>query len=204
MALALRCVTLVLAGGHGERLGAGVPKAAAVVAGRALVLRAFDAVAAFSERLVCVAPAALELPGMPGVVRVHDPGEGPLGAIAAAAAVCGTQRVLVMSADQPFLDAAFLVALVRAGDGAPAVVATTSGVLQPLPVWLDASGLAAVVTQHAAGERSLARALRAAAAHECAAEALPGGVAALRDIDTPADRAAAELELRRASTGAVS
>lgn len=188
-------VAMVLAGGRGVRLGAGAPKAVVPLAGRTLLDRALEAVSPLADRTVCIAPAALSLPLPSGVTRVCDAGEGPLSAIVAAAREWPAALTLVSAADQPFLDAALLIALRDARGDAVAVAPQRAGALEPLPVWLDAVGLAALSREHAAGERSLARALQSIGVRAVRADALPGGAAALADIDTPADRARAEQRL---------
>ncbi|HNS38703.1 MAG TPA: NTP transferase domain-containing protein, partial [Promineifilum sp.] len=136
-------------------------------------------VSPLADRTVCIAPAALSLPLPSGVTRVCDAGEGPLSAIVAAAREWPAALTLVSAADQPFLDAALLIALRDARGDAVAVAPQRAGALEPLPVWLDAVGLAALSREHAAGERSLARALQSIGVRAVRADALPGGAAAL-------------------------
>lgn len=192
-------LALVLAGGHGRRLAAGMPKAAVTLAGHTLLARSLAVVGTLAARCVCVAPAGVTLPCAADTLRVHDAGEGPLAAAVTGAAAWPMPRTLVIAVDLPFVDTSFLVALEREREGAPAVAATLGGVLQPLPVWLDANGTGALAGLHAAGEVSLARALRAIGARLVPAAALPGGESALADVDTPADRFAAERRLAERS-----
>ena len=75
---------VLLAGGRGRRLGAGVPKALVTVAGRTLLDRALATLESVCDQVVVCAPARLELP-VSSERMVHDApgGEGPLaGAVA--------------------------------------------------------------------------------------------------------------------------
>lgn len=177
----------VLAGGRGERLGAGIAKAAVRVGGRPLLARAVETVLELPARCVVVAPAWVELPSPERTTRVHDPGEGPLAALVAAVAAEPAEHAVVLAADLPLVDARLLRSLEASRARAPAVAARVGGIVQPLAAWITAEGLAGIVRLHAAGERSLARALVAIGASLTDAACLPGGVDAFTDLDTPED-----------------
>ncbi|WP_203699061.1 molybdenum cofactor guanylyltransferase [Catellatospora coxensis] len=96
---------MVLAGGAARRMG-GVAKPLLPVGGVPMLRRVLGAVAE-AQALVVVGPPELaaELPPAAVLTREDPPGGGPVAAIAAGAArlPAGTDRVLVVAADLPFL-----------------------------------------------------------------------------------------------------
>ena len=123
----------VLAGGSGRRLGS-VSKAAVPLGERALVSYPIAALQSVCERVAVVCKADTELPGLPGAERWDEPAEPrhPLtGIVYALERAAGP--VLVCAADMPFVTGdACRTLLAAAGSGAPAVVAVSDGVLQPV------------------------------------------------------------------------
>lgn len=185
-------LALVLAGGRGRRLGASGPKAGVVLGGKSLLERALAALAPLAAECVVVAPDAVPLAPADAVTRFSDPGEGPLTALVSATAGRSSSLVVWLAADLPFVGTALLEALEAERRGAPAVAAVASGALQPMAGWADRAGIDALAGEHAAGERSLARALQSIGARLVPAALLPGGEPAFLDVDTPGDLARAE------------
>src|SRR5262249_32784657 len=64
--LSMRTLGVLLAGGRGTRLGAGIPKALVVCGGRTLLARALATLDTLGDAVVVVAPRGLELPVPPG------------------------------------------------------------------------------------------------------------------------------------------
>jgi molybdopterin-guanine dinucleotide biosynthesis protein A len=94
---------IVLAGGHGRRLG-GPDKPERTVAGRPMVRRVLDAVSDAAPRVV-VGPAAADLPRDVVVTRERPPGGGPVAAAAAGMTLVGADvdSVALLAADLPLL-----------------------------------------------------------------------------------------------------
>lgn len=193
-------LALVLAGGRGRRLGADGPKAGVRLAGQSLLARALAALAPLAAERVVVAPDAIPLELTDAVTRFADPGEGPLTALVSATAGRSSPLVVWLAADLPFAGTALLEALEARREGAPAVAAVASGALQPMAGWADRDGIVALAREHAAGERSLSRALQAIGARLVPAASLPGGERAFLDVDTPQDLAEAERRLSERAT----
>jgi molybdopterin-guanine dinucleotide biosynthesis protein A len=125
----------VLAGGAGSRLGRG-SKPGAPLAGRPLISYPLAALAAVCERVAVVCKPTTELPELPGVERWEEP-ERPRHPAVGIVHALETARgpVLVCAADMPFVtpDACrTLLSAAGTGDGSPAVVAVSLGVLQPV------------------------------------------------------------------------
>jgi molybdopterin-guanine dinucleotide biosynthesis protein A len=93
---------VVLAGGKAARLG-GQAKPQLLVGGRPILAAVLEAVADAEQRIVVGPPQ----PVPPGVrlVREEPPGGGPVAAIRAGLADVGTDVVLVLAGDLPFLTA---------------------------------------------------------------------------------------------------
>jgi molybdopterin-guanine dinucleotide biosynthesis protein A len=98
---------VILAGGRGERLGPGPPKALRPLAGATLLERALARFRAWADEVWVSAPPALELPiGDFRVVRDpagFGPWAGPLVALAAALDAVSAPWTLVVAADLPFV-----------------------------------------------------------------------------------------------------
>jgi molybdenum cofactor guanylyltransferase len=175
----------VLTGGAGTRMGA--DKALLVVAGRPMVLRVTEALAAAgADPVVCVGGdgPALEALGL-RVVPDEAPGEGPLAAVATALSALPDRAVLVVACDLIAPDPGAMAATVRALHGSGADVAVP--VVDGRPQWTHAawapSALAPVREALASGERAVHRAARRLAV--CTVAGLDPG--ALADADHPSD-----------------
>jgi CTP:molybdopterin cytidylyltransferase MocA len=133
----VRIGAVVLAAGAGRRFGADAPKQLAVVRGRPVVERAAVAVAALEPRVVVLGARAAEvragadLAGA-AVVVCEAWADGMAASLRCGLAALGDlDAVLVVLADQPFVGAdvvAAVVARARAGAGRDAVRATYGGV----------------------------------------------------------------------------
>ena len=136
---------IVLAGGHGRRLG-GVDKAALEIGPASLLDRALAAVAA-AARTVVVGP---ERPLPAGVVGVCEdpPGGGPVAAVAAAVAHVEQTHVVVLACDMPFVSPATVERLVTGRDLAPdgALLVDGDGRRQPLCAVYRADALRSALT----------------------------------------------------------
>lgn len=192
---------VLLAGGRGMRLGAGVPKALAVCAGRTLLARALATLEACCDRVVVAAPAHMTLP-VPRARRVDDPpgAGGPLPALAAALERERHDDACVLSVDLPLLGADTLLALREKRETGHGVAAWPGGILQPLAIWLLPEATAGLVRTIRAGEQSATRAieelfLRVVEDDELAT--MPGGLEAWLNVNTPEDLARAEAILLR-------
>jgi molybdenum cofactor guanylyltransferase len=193
-----RTLGVLVAGGRGERLGLGVPKALAMVGGETLLARALRTLGAVADEVVVAAPAALELP-VPAAQRVMDrAGAGvPLAGVVAGLGARAHARALVLGVDHPLVTPALLRALLERLAGAAVVMPVHEGVPQPLVAACDGSVAAALAGAFDAGEQSLRRALMALGPTLVAAEALPGGAAALLNVNTGADLVRAAVVLAR-------
>ncbi|MEV5237692.1 NTP transferase domain-containing protein [Streptomyces cinnamoneus] len=118
---------VVLAGGAARRLG-GADKPAVRVGGRSLLDRVLSACAG-AGRTVVVGPRRPTARPVTWT-REEPPGGGPLAGLAAGLRHVGAGRVLVLSADLPFLEAEAVGALLEAageGAGAEGAVLTDAG-----------------------------------------------------------------------------
>jgi molybdopterin-guanine dinucleotide biosynthesis protein A len=127
-------IGVILAGGLGRRMGGA--KATAELRGRPLIDYPLQALRAALGDVAIVAKADSELPHLPGVTVWTEPSapSHPLVGIVHALGLAGNGRpILVCAADMPFVPPA-LVTRIAATDpaGAPAVVPTCNGELQPL------------------------------------------------------------------------
>jgi molybdopterin-guanine dinucleotide biosynthesis protein A len=142
---------VILAGGLGRRLGGA--KATAELGGRALISYPLQALSEALGEVVVVAKHDTELGSLGGVPVWIEPAEPrhPLAGIVHALALAGGRGVLVCAADMPFVVPS-LVTRIAAADplGAPAIVPTCGGELQPLlALYLPAA--AAALERGAAG-----------------------------------------------------
>jgi len=152
----LKTLGVLLAGGRGTRLGAGLPKALVLCGGRTLFARALGTLAASCDDVVVVAPRDMELPA-PRAQRIDDPeGErGPLAAMIAGLRARPFAEALVLAVDLPLVTAAGLATLrARRGD-ALAVMAAPLELPQPLAAWYASGARAPLAAALEAGERSL-------------------------------------------------
>jgi molybdenum cofactor guanylyltransferase len=193
---------ILLAGGRGERLGLGRPKALAELAGETLLARACAALRAVCAEIVVVAPADLELPAPQGARRLLDPGLGPLGGIAACAATIACARAVVLGVDFPLVRPALLAALLQRLEGRRAVVPSPGGRPQPLVAAYAGEAVVALAASFERGERSVTRAVLALeplVLEDVELAALPGGLESFGDVDTRDALADAERRLRAAA-----
>ncbi|MGY1451997.1 NTP transferase domain-containing protein [Streptomyces sp. SS8] len=115
---------VVIAGGAARRLG-GTDKPALTVGGRTLLDRVLDA-CADAARTVVVGPRRPTARPVDWT-REDPPGGGPLAALDAGLRRTGSETVLVLSADLPFLTPATVRALLDAVHGTRGVPGTASG-----------------------------------------------------------------------------
>jgi molybdopterin-guanine dinucleotide biosynthesis protein A len=201
---------VLVAGGAGERLKAGVPKALAPLGGMTLLERAARALASVADEVVVAAPPLLVLPlsaavrarGGSTLRRIGDrPGAtGPLAGMVAGLLdqappfACA----LVLGVDFPFMEPAFLTALLERLGDAQAVVPAPAGIIQPLAAAYAPAAAAILATCHAAGEGAPTRALRTLTVRrldDAEIAHMPGGHACLINLNTPDDWAQAERRM---------
>jgi molybdopterin-guanine dinucleotide biosynthesis protein A len=186
---------ILLAGGRGERLGLGRPKALAELRGVTLLERACRTLARVCDDVVVAAPAEMALPLPAGVRRMLDPGVGPLGGVAVAAQSIQCDRAVVLGVDYPLLEPATLEALLGLLGERTAVVPAPGGRTQPLAAAYSAAGLDLLSEAFERGERSIVNALGALdplVLQEAELAELPGGSEGFFDVDTPEELARAE------------
>lgn len=197
---------LIVAGGAGRRLGAGVPKAAARLGGCTLLERAVATLRPICDAVVVAAPAGLMLPEA-GVPRVDDApgGAGPLAGLVAGLAARAHRIAIVLGVDFPLMRTAALAALRDARGAHPAVVPEPGGVPQPLAAVYANAAAARLEAAWWAGERSVtaaALALGPSRPGDAELEVLDGGLANFFNLNTPADLAEAGRRLAtRAAAG---
>jgi molybdopterin-guanine dinucleotide biosynthesis protein A len=194
-----RALGILLAGGRGRRLSPETPKALVLLRGRTLLARALATLEALCDDVVVCAPGSLALP-VDEARRVRDPepGDGPLAGLVAGLSARPFERALALGVDLPFLAPATLAALGALLADAPAVVPAPGGRPQPLAAWYAATALAPLAGALAAGARALVPAVlllppRLVPDPELAA--LPGGIDAYFNLNTPDDLANAERRL---------
>lgn len=126
-------IGVILAGGEGRRIGGA--KALVVLRGRPLISYPLAAMRSAVRDVAVVAKPDTALPSLPGGVAVWtEPARPhhPLVGIVHALDRAEGRAVLVCAADMPFVSVDALAALAQAdAGGAPAVVATSGGALQP-------------------------------------------------------------------------
>ena len=187
---------ILLAGGRGERLGLGSPKALVTLGGRTLLVRALETLRSFCDHVVVCAPASLELPIEPAI-RVDDPlpGEGPLAALVAGLRSRPFARAVALGVDMPFVGADALAIVCAGPMGAPAVVPAPGGRPQPLAAAYAPEAIAPLAAAVGRGERALVRAVLALPARIVADAELVaalGSTDAYFNLNTRADLAFAE------------
>src|SRR5436190_22713229 len=114
---------VLVAGGRGERLNRGIPKALVEVGGRTLLDRALETMRAVCDTVVIAAPADMELP-VPPSLRILDPpkARGPLGGLIAGLGAHPFQRALALGVDFPFVTTPVLERLLARLEGEEAAV----------------------------------------------------------------------------------
>jgi molybdopterin-guanine dinucleotide biosynthesis protein A len=195
-------IGVVLAGGPGTRLRAGRLKALAVLGGETLLARAVRTLSRCAPEVLIAAPAALALPAGP-TARVDDPpgGAGPLAGIVAAARARPRGGALVLGVDFPCVEAELIESLAARLGAREAVIPECAGRPQPLVAVYSAAGLLRMVAAFERGERAVTRASAALDADRPDERVFPGLGAALLNVNTPEDLAAAAAALagRRAT-----
>ena len=195
----VRALGVLLAGGRGERLAAGKPKALVMCAGRTLLERARSVLFALCDDCVVMAPADMLLPLGAGEHFDDPPGNaGPLPAMIAGLRSCDYDEALVLAVDLPLLDGSLLERLrARRGD-ALAVIARPGGVAQPLAAWYSSRAHERLGAELAAGERSVTAAverLSPAYVDDAELSQWPGGREAWWNVNTRDELAFAESRL---------
>ena len=195
-----RTLGILLAGGRGERLGAGVPKALVPCAGLTLLERARILLVALCDELVVMAPADMLLPLAAGERFDDPPGiAGPLPAMVAGLRTREHDEALVLAVDLPLLDVDVLVRLRNRRGDALAAVARPGGVAQPLAAWYSGRAHERLGAELAAGESSVTAAVERLApvfVDDAELAEWPGGSEAWLNVNTPDELQDAEARLR--------
>ncbi|MFI5372309.1 MAG: NTP transferase domain-containing protein, partial [Candidatus Eisenbacteria bacterium] len=206
-----KALGVLLAGGLGERLALGVPKAHAVLGGRTLFERALRALGGACTRLWVAAPAGMELPGVaddaPRFTRVNDVAVagGPMAGIAAVAddatfhevsSLAGA-RIVLLAVDQPGVTAEVIRKLLAAFDALastpeapPALIPRIGGMRQFFPMVLTPEAFSRFGAELRRGQDSMRGAAETTTAHVLEGSELDRlgiGDAIANDIDTPFD-----------------
>ena len=188
----MRTLGILLAGGRGTRLGAGVPKALVTLGGVTLLERGLATLRACCDDVVVTAPVDMVLPEHSADERRDIVGvEGPLsGILAGMSSVEPFGRALVLAVDMPFVRAEALQAIGdRLGD-AIAILPAPRGRVQPLAAWYAGAAYPSLLGTMAAGGRSIvsaALALFPEIVHDAVLATLPGGLEQFFNLNTPAD-----------------
>lgn len=195
-------IGIVLAGGAGTRLGAGVPKADAVLGGVTLRERAVATLATVCPLVVVAAPRHRAGGDAAPARWAEEPGEGegPLAGMVAGFAAGSFERAIVLGVDFPFVRPPLLRALLSelTASEALAVVPAPGGIPQPLVAAYSRRAADALAAAFAGGERSITRALAALAPRyldDTALATLASGRDALMNVNTAEDLATAERRL---------
>lgn len=177
-------VGVVLCGGSSRRMG--VDKATLLLDGVAMARRTADALRASGVGAVLTVGG--DAPGLAGVGDRHlddqQPGAGPLGGVATAAAAAPGSTLVVAACDLPDLGPEVVAALWAAGADGPAaqvVVPVVDGRVQWAVALVPGAAAALVVDRFGAGARSL----RDGYGDVAGVDVGPGR--SLRDLDTPED-----------------
>lgn len=156
MGNAERITGVILAGGHGSRMGG--PKASLLLNGRPLLDHVLDAIALIADDIIVVRSALYALPAIhhPNVQVLVDeaPDQGPLRALATAFSHTHSGLVVVVGCDMPFLNPILMSILASLIDGYDAVVPLVETRQQPLhAVYRAAAASIAADGALLAGER---------------------------------------------------
>jgi molybdopterin-guanine dinucleotide biosynthesis protein A len=216
----VRTLGVVVAGGPGLRLAAGVPKADVRLGATTLRDRAVATLVAVCDVVVIAAPIHRAPPDAVAEAAARDAdteharrdrrsvaarvrwvpdapgGEGPLAGVVGGLAAERFQRAVVLGADFPFVTAPLFRALLDQLErhDAPAVVPAPRGIQQPLVAAYAPEAACALERAFARGERSIVRAVQALDAlvlDPAQLAALPGGIDAFFNLNTPEDLAVA-------------
>jgi molybdopterin-guanine dinucleotide biosynthesis protein A len=196
---------VLVAGGRGRRMGLGFPKALLPLAGRTLLERGMDVLAATCDRMVVAAPAGMALPLAPALRADDPPGaEGPLAGLVAGLVAQPFEVALVLGVDFPLMTPGALERLAAALDGAAAAIPMPGGVPQPLAAAYGPQAVPALAAALGAGERAPTRAVMRLAPRyldDGALAALPGGRGCFLNLNRAAQIEEVERALAAARTG---
>lgn len=192
---------VLLAGGRGTRLGGDTPKALATCAGRTLLDRALETLAACCDETVVVAPAGMALP-IESSLRVDDPPRtaGPFLPMMAGLLTRPHDEALVLAVDLPLVSVDAMHALRLLRGHSHAVVARPGGVAQPLAAWYSGAARERLASLAAAGGHAVTDAVRTLSPRwvdDRELREMPGGVEAWLNVNTPDELAVAEARLLR-------
>lgn len=195
-----RSLGVLLAGGRGARLGYGQPKALALFQGRWLLANALGVLRAVCDEIVVCAPRDMILP-IGDELRVNDPDgdAGPLAAMVTGLRSRPSVAALALAVDLPLLAPGLLAAMKERLAGAPAVVPSPGGRLQPLAAWYAPPATDALAVQFEQGERSIGRAVHSLGPRvlrDADLEALGAHEHSFLNVNTEADMAEAERMAR--------
>ena len=205
----MRPLGIVLAGGRGERMRAGSPKALVVLGGRTLLDRAVATLASLCAEVAVVAPEAMDV-GSASAIRVFDvPGfEGPLAGLVAGLEWAGEEEALVLGVDFPCvggdLPRMLVVRLDASRNASPsfdAIVPRPDGIAQPLVAAYAPTAAGALRIALESGVRSLRSGLDRLHVDwldDAVLAAIPGGTRCLLNVNTPDDLALATERLAAA------
>jgi molybdopterin-guanine dinucleotide biosynthesis protein A len=203
---------IVLAGGRGERLGLGIPKARAVLGGRTLLERAVALLEGWCAPLFVVAPGGMDL-APARATRVDDvPGfRGPLAGLVAGLESTRGIPAVVLGVDFPCVGGDLLRALAAriagpAGPGRPvhAVVPRPAGMAQPLVAAYAPPAAARLRAALESGVTSLRGGLERLEVDwldDGALSGIPGAAGLEFNVNTPEEFARAEAWLGDAARG---
>jgi molybdopterin-guanine dinucleotide biosynthesis protein A len=181
-------IGVLLAGGRGRRLGER-SKASLEVAGRPLAAYPAAALAAVCSRLAFVAKPGSDLPRLVGVERWDEPEEPRHPVVGIVHALeQAEEAVLVVAADMPYVTPDACASVIAGGGSAPAAVAVSGGVMQPLFAVYAPAALERL--RAAPPDGRLTDMVQALAPGRVA---LPPAI--VRSVNTPEDLAEAEAEL---------
>lgn len=191
-------VGVVLAGGRGRRIGGA--KALVELGGRPLISYVLQAMALAFEDVAVLTKADVKLPSLPGATVWVEPQSHrhPLVGIRQALALADGRPVVVCAADLPFVTPELLGRIaVTELHGAPAVIVSRLGRLQPLLGRYEQRSLRLLPDPEIAGDRPLVQAVEAIGPRLLEVE----DAEALFNVNTPDDllQAAAMLGRRRAA-----
>ena len=126
-------IGVILAGGQGRRIGGS--KAVVRLRGRPLIFYPLEAMASVLTEVVVIAKPNTELPHMAGVATWIEPElpQHPVIGIRHALTLAGGRSIMVCASDLPLVTPTLIDRIVHAHpSGAPAVVASHGGAVQPL------------------------------------------------------------------------
>jgi molybdopterin-guanine dinucleotide biosynthesis protein A len=175
---------VVLAGGKAARLG-GQAKPQLLVGGRPILAAVLDAVADAERRLVVGPPQPV--PPDVRLVREHPPRGGPVAAVRAGLADVGTDVVVVLAGDLPFLTPGLVRQLRERLTGDGVLVVDDTGRDQYLLGAWRTSALRAAMAAVPPGPTSLRKLFAPLAVRRLRPEVVPGAPPPWLDCDTPAD-----------------